>query len=249
MTMKFDILTIFPGMFSGPLSESIIKRAVEAGKAQVGVHDLRGWTTDKHKVTDDYPYGGGPGMVMKVEPLSRAIADLRLGNPGAPVILLSPGGEPFQQAMARELAAGPGLILVCGRYEGVDERVREFYCGREISMGDFVLTGGEIPAMAIVDAVMRLIPGVLGSDVSNVDESHSGYLLEYPQYTRPAEFDGHKAPDILLSGHQAKIAEWRRRESIVRTAQRRPDLIDKAGLAGEELALAQEIIRRRREEG
>jgi len=245
--MIFDILTIFPGMFTGPFSESIIKRGIEAGLAQARVHDLRGWTVDKHKTTDDYPYGGGPGMVMKVEPLARAIGALREGNPGAPVILLSPQGEPFTQAIAKEFAVLPGLILVCGRYEGVDERVREYYCDREISLGDFVLTGGEIAAMAILDAVIRLIPGVLGSEFSSVEESHSASLLEYPQYTRPAEFEGRKAPDVLLSGHQARITEWKRRESIIRTAQRRPDLIEKAGLAGEELALAMEIMAKKRE--
>ena len=234
-------------MFSSPFSESIIKRGIEAGLVQARARDLRGWTTDKHKTTDDYPFGGGPGMVMKVEPLARAIGDLRAGNPGAPVILLSPQGELFSQAMAREFAALPGLILVCGRYEGVDERVREFYCDREISLGDFVLTGGEIAAMAIVDAVMRLIPGALGSERSSVEESHSAHLLEYPQYTRPAEYEGRKAPEVLLSGHQARIAEWKRRESIIRTAQRRPDLIEKAGLTGEELALAMEIMARKKE--
>ncbi|MDH5755626.1 MAG: tRNA (guanosine(37)-N1)-methyltransferase TrmD [Nitrospinota bacterium] len=245
--MKFDILTIFPGMFAGPFAESIIKRAVDAGLASVHAHDLRAWATDKHKITDDYPYGGGPGMVMKVEPLARAIQSLRENNPGAPVALLTPQGKLMSQAIARDLVGYPGLILVCGRYEGVDERVRQHYCDMEISIGDFVLTGGEIPAMAVVDAVLRLIPGALGGEESTTEESHSAGLLEYPQYTRPAEFEGHSAPEVLLSGHRAKIEEWRRRESIIRTAQRRPDMIEKGGLEGEDLKLALDVIRKARE--
>ncbi|MDH5509627.1 MAG: tRNA (guanosine(37)-N1)-methyltransferase TrmD [Nitrospinota bacterium] len=245
--MKFDILTIFPAMFASPFGESIIRRAVEAGVVEVRIHDLRAWATDKHKVTDDYPYGGGPGMVMKVEPLARAITSLREKNPGAPVILLTPQGRVFKQSIAQQLAGQPGLILVCGRYEGVDERVRRHYCDMEISLGDFVLTGGEIPAMALVDAVLRLIPGALGGEDSTWEESHTAGLLEYPQYTRPAEFEGQAAPEILLSGHRANIEAWRRRESIIRTSERRPDLIEKAGLKGEEMELAMEIIRKARE--
>ena len=210
--------------------------------ANIVVHDLRGWATDKHRITDDYPYGGGPGMVMKVEPIARAIAELRTMNPGAAVALLSPQGAPFCQPMARRLSSLPGLILVCGRYEGVDDRVRQFYCDMEISIGDYILTGGEIPAMAVVDAVLRLIPGALGSQESVSDESHSNGLLEYPQYTRPAEYEGRAAPEILLSGDHAKIVAWRRREAIVKTAQLRPDLIEKAGLSGEEQQMAMKII-------
>jgi len=210
--------------------------------ATIVVHDLRGWATDKHRITDDYPYGGGPGMVMKVEPIARAITELRTMNPGAAVALLSPQGEPFCQHMARSLSSLPGLILICGRYEGVDDRVRQFYCDMEISIGDYILTGGEIPAMAVVDAVLRLIPGALGSQESVSDESHSNGLLEYPQYTRPAEYEGRAAPEILLSGDHAKIVAWRRREAIVKTAQLRPDLIEKAGLSGEEQQMAMKII-------
>jgi len=186
-------------------------------------------------------------MVMKVEPLARAITSLREGNPGAPVILLTPQGEVFRQSTASQLAAMPGLILVCGRYEGVDERVRLHYCDMEISLGDFVLTGGEIPAMAVVDAVMRLIPGALGGEDSTREESHTSGLLEYPQYTRPAEFEGHNAPEILLSGHKANIEAWRRRESIIRTSRKRPDLIEKAGLEGKEMELAMEVMKNAKE--
>jgi len=243
----FDILTIFPGMFEGPFSESMIKRAVDSGKATIRIHDLRDWTEGRHKVTDDYPYGGGPGMVMKVEPLARAIKDLKKNNPGAPAALMTPQGEMFGQGIAQKLSGLAGLILVCGRYEGVDERVRLHYCDMEISIGDYVLTGGEIPAMAVLDAVLRLLPGVLGGEDSINEESHMGYLLEYPQYTRPAEYEGNKAPDILLSGDQAKIAAWRRKESVERTAMRRPDLIDKAELSEEERRAAMDVIRRMKE--
>lgn len=243
--MRIDIVTIFPGMFRGPLSESIIGRAAGRGLIEINVHDLRAWTEDKHKITDDYPYGGGPGMVMKVEPIAKAVDDLRRDNPGAPVALLTPQGKVFNQGMARELAALPGLILICGRYEGVDERVRTHFCDMEISIGDYVLTGGEIPAMAVVDAVARLAPGVLGDSESATEESHSGYLIEYPQYTRPAEFRGLRAPEILLGGDHAKIEAWRREQSIARTARRRPDLLDKADLTEKD----KKTLRRLREEG
>ncbi|MBI4829116.1 MAG: tRNA (guanosine(37)-N1)-methyltransferase TrmD [Nitrospinae bacterium] len=241
--MRFDIISIFPEMFESPFAASIIRRAVDSGAVAIHTHNLRDWTEDRHHITDDYPYGGGPGMVMKVEPLARAVEALREKNPGAPVALLTPQGTPFNQTMARALAANPGLILVCGRYEGVDERVRAHYCDLEISIGDYVLTGGELPAMVVVDALTRLVPGVLGTPESADDESHSTGLLEYPHYTRPAEFKGLRVPDILLSGDHAKIEDWRRAQAIIRTARRRPDLISRAGLTDAERLMAEKIIR------
>ena len=241
--MRFDILTIFPEMFESPFAASIIRRAVESGAVSIHTHNLRDWTEDRHHITDDYPYGGGPGMVMKVAPLALAVEALREKNPGAPVALLTPQGASFNQSMARGLAAQPGLILVCGRYEGVDERVRAGFCDLEISIGDYVLTGGELPAMVVVDALTRLVPGALGSPESADDESHSRGLLEYPHYTRPAEFRGLRVPDILLSGDHAKIGDWRRAQAIIRTARRRPDLIARAGLTEAERLMAEKIIR------
>jgi len=222
--MQFDILTLFPDMFTGPLTESILKRAAQAGQISIDVHDIRAYTTDKHHSADDAPYGGGAGMVMKPEPLVAAIEAARQRNPGARVLLLSPQGRRFTQAVAEELAAQPALILVCGRYEGVDERVAGFIDG-ELSLGDFVLTGGEPAALAVIDAVARLLPGALGNEESARNESFSEGLLEGPQYTRPAEFRGLKVPEVLLSGDHAKIAQWRREQSVLRTQERRPDLL------------------------
>ncbi len=232
--MRFDIVTIFPEMFNGPFSSSIIKRAVDDGKIEISLHNLRQWARDKHHVTDDYPFGGGPGMVMKVGPIAEAVDDLRGRFEGSVVALMTPQGEPLTHGMAKTLSSLPGLIILCGRYEGVDERVRSNYCDMEISIGDYVLTGGEIPAMALVDTVARLVPGVVGDIQSTVEESHSGYLLEYPQYTRPADYKELKTPEVLLSGDHAKIERWRRDQSILRTARRRPDLLEKAGLTDEE---------------
>ena len=222
--MKIDVLTLFPGMFPGPLDESIIKRACESGRLRLGIHDLRDYTHDRHRTVDDRPFGGGPGMLMKPEPLFEAVEALR--GEKTRVILTSPAGRPFRQQIARELAAEEHLLLVCGSYEGFDERVRQGLADDEISIGDYVLTNGALPAMVIIDAVTRLLPGVLGDDESSPDESFSGCLLEYPQYTRPAEFRGMKVPGVLRSGDQAAIEKWRREQATVQTSQRRPDLLE-----------------------
>lgn len=228
--MKFDLLTLFPAMFTGPLTESILKRAQQAGHLTVQMHNIRDWATDRHRTADDAPYGGGAGMVMKAEPLAAAIRAVR-GADDPPVLLLSPDGETFTQALAHELATYPRLLLVCGHYEGVDERVREHLITREISIGDYVLTGGELAAMVIVDAVARLVPGIIDA-ASITEESHSDYLLEYPHYTRPAVWDGHAVPPVLLSGHHGEVARWRRQERLRRTWLRRPDLLERANAAG-----------------
>ena len=225
--MHFDIFTLFPGMFEGPFSESILKRAQEKGLLSIDLHNIRDVTTDRHHIVDDYPYGGGAGMVMKPEPIFNAVESVYKGGP---IILLTPQGRLFNQEIARELAREPRITLICGHYEGVDERVREHLVTDELSIGDYVLTGGELAAMVVVDAVSRLIPGVLASG-STEEESHSNNLLEYPQYTRPPEFRGWRIPDILLSGHHEQIARWRRKESLRRTRQRRPDLFAKLDLS------------------
>jgi len=226
--MKVDVLTLFPRMFSGPMDESILGRARETGRLDLKVHDLREWTHDRHKTVDDTPYGGGPGMVLKPEPLFEAVEALKAASEvPMRVILLTPGGRVFTQAVARELSTLPAMLLVCGSYEGFDERVRKHLVDDEISVGDFVLTNGALPAMVVIDAVTRLLPGVLGDDASSEDESFSRGLLEYPHYTRPVEFRGWRVPDILLSGNHAAIAKWRRAEASRRTADRRPDLWEK----------------------
>ncbi|MCU0494522.1 MAG: tRNA (guanosine(37)-N1)-methyltransferase TrmD [Chloroflexaceae bacterium] len=279
--MRFDILTLFPAMFSGPLTESILKRAQQAGLISVHLHDIRAYATDKHRTCDDTPYGGGAGMVMKAVPLAAAIRgvlaqtgdepeliregrearegegtragthvgandtvptanpspSLRAGcqlptaNGSPPVILLSPDGEPFSQRIAEGLAREPRLLLVCGHYEGVDERVRETLITREISIGDYVLTGGELAAMVLVDAVARLVPGVLDAE-SIAEESHGDHLLEYPHYTRPALWEGREVPPVLLSGHHGEVATWRRQQRLRRTLERRPDMLQRAVAAG-----------------
>ncbi|HEX5158636.1 MAG TPA: tRNA (guanosine(37)-N1)-methyltransferase TrmD [Ktedonobacterales bacterium] len=218
--MRFDIFTLFPEMFRGPLDESILARARERGLLEIALHNPRDVTTDRHHIVDDYPYGGGAGMVMKPEPLFTAVEQARVTGP---IILLSPQGRVFSQQIARELATEPRITLICGHYEGVDERVREHLVTDEISLGDFVLTGGELAAMVLVDAVARLLPGVLAAG-STEEESHTAGLLEYPHYTRPAEFRGWRVPEMLLSGNHAAIARWRRKESLRRTRARRPDL-------------------------
>ena len=222
--MKIDVLTLFPGMFPGPLDESIIKRARESGRLRLGIRDLRDYTHDRHRKVDDRPFGGGPGMLMKPEPLFEAVEALR--GEKTRVILTSPAGRPFRQEIAQELAGEEHLLLVCGSYEGFDERVRECLADDELSIGDYVLTNGALPAMVIIDAVTRLLPGVLGDDESSVDESFSDGLLEYPQYTRPAEFRGMSVPEVLLSGDHAAIERWRREQARMRTGQRRPDLLE-----------------------
>ncbi len=221
--MKIDVLTLFPAMFAGPLDESIIQRARKKGLLDLKIHNLRDWTHDRHKTVDDRPFGGGPGMLLKPEPLFEAIESLRREK--TRVILLSPAGRPFHQAVARELAQQEDLLLVTGHYEGFDERVREALADDELSIGDYVLTNGALPAMVVVDAVVRLLPGALGDDESSHDESFSQELLEYPQYTRPAEFRGMKVPDVLVSGHHAEIEKWRREQAKRRTKERRPDLL------------------------
>jgi tRNA (guanine37-N1)-methyltransferase len=231
--VRIDILTLFPRMFEGPLSESILKRAGDAGLVEIRIHDIRQQATDRHRVVDDTPYGGGAGMVMKAEPVAKAIRAVR--TPGARVVLLSAQGPLFDQAAARRLAAAPHLVLVAGHYEGLDERVIESDVDEELSIGDYVLTGGELPAMVVADAVVRLIPGVIEA-TSLERESHTGGLLEGPQYTRPVEHEGRRVPPVLLSGDHPAIEKWRRAEAIRRTAERRPDLLASADLTPEERA-------------
>jgi tRNA (guanine37-N1)-methyltransferase len=221
--MKIDVLTLFPAMFAGPLDESIIKRARTKGFLDLKIHDLRDWTHDKHRTVDDRPFGGGPGMLMKPEPLFEAVESLRREK--TRVILFSPSGRKFEQTIARELAQQKDLLLITGHYEGFDERVREALVDDALSVGDYVLTNGALPAMIVVDAVTRLLPGVLGDDESSLDESFSRGLLEYPQYTRPAEFRGMKVPEVLLSGNHAEIEKWRREQAKLRTEKQRPDLL------------------------
>ncbi len=247
--MRFDVFTLFPSLLTSPLQESILKRAIEAGRLSVVVHNIRDYATDKHHITDDLPYGGGGGMVMKPEPIFAAVeAALGIEQPepelaprralpllfpaGRPlVILLTPQGRLFTQAVARELAAHERIVLICGRYEGVDERVRRFLAMDEISIGDYVLTGGELPALVVIDAVTRLLPGVLGDPGATLDDSHADALLEYPHYTRPANFRGQAVPDVLLSGDHAQVDRWRHEQSLRRTWERRPDLLPKAKLS------------------
>lgn len=238
MTIAFELLTIFPEMFASVMDASILGRAQKSGLIAVNLHNLRDWADDRHKTTDDYPYGGGAGMVMKVEPFFKALTDLTGPDlPPATVVLMSPQGERFNHQLAATLSRKERLIILCGRYEGYDERVRKM-ADLELSIGDYVLTGGELAAMVVVDAVARLAPGVVGDADSTRYDSHAQGLLEHPHYTRPAEFNGMKVPDVLLEGHHAKIEEWRRRQSIIRTARRRPDLLDRADLTPEERKLA-----------
>lgn len=233
--MRFDILTLFPGMFAGPLDESIIKRAQDSGAIQIALHQLRDWATDKHRTVDDYPFGGGAGMLMKPEPLFAAVEAIQpLATPPAKVVLLSPQGRTLDRTLVGELAEEPRLLLICARYEGVDERVREHLVDLEVSVGDFVLSGGELPAMLLLDAVARFIPGVLGSEASLEEESFEGSLLEYPQYTRPPQFRGWTVPDVLLSGNHAVIAGWRRQRRLLRTREVRPDLLKSADITPKE---------------
>jgi tRNA (guanine37-N1)-methyltransferase len=233
--MRIDILTIFPAMFSGPFEESIVKRAVEKGLVQIFLHDIRDYASDKHRTVDDYPFGGGQGMLMKPEPLFAAVEDVQGQAPErGPIVLLTPQGRLFDQEIAVELARQDRLITICGHYEGVDARVHENLATDEISIGDYVLSGGELPAMVVVDAVVRQIPGALGSPLSSADDSFAQGLLEHPQYTRPAEFRGMSVPEVLLSGNHGEIARWRRQQSLLRTAQHRPDLLASAELTEEE---------------
>jgi tRNA (guanine37-N1)-methyltransferase len=224
--MKIDVLTLFPGMFAGPLDESIVRRARDTGRLDLQIHNLRDYTHDRHRTVDDKPFGGGPGMLLKPEPIFEAVENV--AGEATRVILLTPAGRPFDQGIARELAQASHLLLVCGSYEGFDERIREALADDELSIGDFVVTNGALPAMVIIDAVARLLPGVLGDDASARDESFSQGGLEYPQYTRPAEFRGMRVPEVLVSGNHAEIAKWRAEQARQRTEQRRPDLLGQA---------------------
>jgi len=235
MAMKFDVITIFPRMVEAGLAEGVVGRARTAGLLDIVVHNLRDFTTDKHHVVDDVPFGGGPGMVMKPEPFFAALSAIRerRGDPDA-VILLSPAGERFSQDGAKRLAGHRHIVLLCGRYEGIDERVRDALATEEMSIGDYVLSGGEIPALAVIDATARLVPGVVGDDSSVEGDSFTRGLLDYPHYTRPAEFEGRRVPDVLLSGHHAEIRRWRREMALQRTIDRRPDLLAGAELDADE---------------
>jgi tRNA (guanine37-N1)-methyltransferase len=236
--MRIDILTLFPQMFEAPFSFGIFKRAIDNGKVSINLYNIRDYTHDKHHTADDYPYGGGAGMVLKPEPIFEAVEAIKAGidkeEGELPIILLTPQGRPFSQPIALELSQYTHLVLICGHYEGVDERVREHLATDEISIGDYVLTGGEVPAMVVLDAVLRLVPGVLGSEESPLEDSHASGLLEYPQYTRPADFRGWPVPEVLLSGNHAEIAKWRREQIIRRTLERRPELLGKAELGKED---------------
>lgn len=231
--MRIDVVTLFPEFFTSPLQQSMLRRAQELGAVSFRVINVRDYARDRHKVCDDRPFGGGPGMVLKIEPLVAAIRELRREDPEVWVILLSPQGRLFDQEKARDLAGRPHAALLCGHYEGVDDRLR-FYIDEELSMGDYIVTGGEIPALAVADAVTRLLPGVLGGEGAADEESFQTGLLEYPHYTRPRVFEGHEAPEILLSGDHAAVARWRRQEALKRTARLRPDLLDQAKLNPED---------------
>lgn len=224
MNMQVDVLTLFPQIFEGPFSESIIKRAIEREIVSINLHNIRDYSLSKHKNVDDYPFGGGAGMVMQIEPIHRCLQHLQEHREYDEVIYMSPDGEPFTQKIANELSTKKNLIFLCGHYKGVDERVREHLVTRELSLGDFVLTGGEIAAAAMIDAVVRLLPGVLNDETSALSDSFQDDLISPPVYTRPADYNGWKVPEVLLSGHQAKIDAWRHEQSLVRTKERRPEL-------------------------
>ena len=243
--MRIDVLTLFPPLFAAPFGYGIFKRAIDNGLVELNLHNIRDHTHDKHHTADDYPYGGGAGMVMKPEPIFEAVeavkAEMGDDAAGLPVILLTPQGRLFTQAVARELAQKPRLLFICGHYEGIDERVREHLATDEISIGDYVLTGGELPAMVVIDSVLRLLPGVLGSDESPLEDSHASGLLEYPQYTRPPEYRGWPVPEVLLSGNHGEIAQWRREQIIKRTLERRPELLNKANLGLQDKKLVERL--------
>jgi tRNA (guanine37-N1)-methyltransferase len=242
--MKIDIVTIFPQMVEAPLAEGIVGRAIARGLLDLRVHDLRDSTTDKHRVVDDVPFGGGPGMVLKPEPLFRAVERIReeRGQPAA-VILTSPDGRRFSHADAERLARLPHLVVLCGRYEGVDERVRQALATEELSIGDYVLSGGELPALVITDAVARMVPGVVGDEASVAGDTFARGLLDFPQYTRPADFRGMAVPPVLLSGHHAEIEKWRRREALRRTLERRPELLEHAELSPSDVDVIEALKR------
>ena len=243
--MRIDILTLFPEIFNGVLDTALFRRAADRGMVVFSVRNIRDYTHDRHRTVDDYPYGGGAGMVLKPEPVFEAVEAVftetssTYSKEDRKVVLLTPQGRPFSQAIADGLAGCRHLVLICGHYEGVDERIRQHLVDDEISIGDYVLSGGETAAMVVADAVVRLIPGVLGSDESPVEESHAAGLLEYPHYTRPPVYRGWEVPDVLLSGNHGQIAKWRREQAVTRTAQRRPDLLDEADLTPEEKQIAE----------
>ncbi|TET68997.1 MAG: tRNA (guanosine(37)-N1)-methyltransferase TrmD [Dehalococcoidia bacterium] len=245
--MRIDVLTLFPQMFEVPFSFGIFKRAIDHKLVSTNLHNIRDYTRDKHHTVDDYPYGGGSGMVLKPEPIFEAVEAIKSDicakekTSALPIILLTPQGRPFSQPIAQELSRYSHLILICGHYEGVDERVREHLVTDEISIGDYVLTGGELPALVVIDAIIRLLPGVLGSEESPLNESHANGLLEYPQYTRPAVYRGWSVPEVLLSGNHAQIAKWRREQIIRRTLERRPELLDRTDLCLEEKQLVERL--------
>ena len=248
--MKFDIVTIFPRMVEAGIAEGVIGRGVERGLLDVKIHDLRDFTTDRHRSVDDVPYGGGPGMVMKPEPLLKAVEHVGSTRGAADaVVLLTPQGKPFTQVEAERLGRLGHVVLLCGRYEGMDERVRTLVATEELSIGDYVLSGGEVAALVVVDAVSRLIPGVVGDGQSVEEDSFSRGLLDYPHYTRPAEYAGQRVPDVLLSGHHADVRRWRKRTALERTLERRPDLIEHAALDDEDRELLDEIMKQRGPKG
>lgn len=223
--MRFDILTVLPGLLESPFAHSILQRAQKKGKAEIVVHNLRDYATNKQKSVDDYPYGGGSGMVMSIEPFAKCIEALKAERSYDEIIFMTPDGPTLNQSVANELSGLGNVMILCGHYKGIDQRIRDIYVTREISIGDYVLSGGELPAAVLVDSVVRLIPGVLNDETSALSDSFQGELLDAPVYTRPADWNGHKVPDILLSGHEAKINEWRHEQALLRTQQRRPDLL------------------------
>jgi tRNA (guanine37-N1)-methyltransferase len=244
--MKFDVITIFPRMVQAGLAEGVVSRGIEQQRLDVAIHDLREFTTDRHRTVDDMPYGGGPGMVMKVEPLVKAVEFVRSSRGNGTVVLMSPQGRRFTQDEAIRLSRLEHLVLVCGRYEGMDDRVAAIVNAEELSIGDYVLSGGELAALVIIDAVSRLVPGVVGDAESVVQESFAGSLLDFPHYTRPLEFRGARVPDVLVSGHHAEVKRWRRKAALERTLERRPDLLEGAALDDEGRRLLDEIRRERR---
>jgi tRNA (guanine37-N1)-methyltransferase len=239
--MKFEVFTLFPELFQNYFESSILKKAIDRNLLEINIYNIRDWAVDKHHVTDDSPYGGGGGMVMKVEPVFSAVESIRGDDLAMPVILMTPQGRPFTTAIAKEISAYPRVGILCGRYEGIDERIRQHLVTDQISVGDFVLTGGELPALMVMDAAARFLPGVLGDPDGASDDSFEDGLLEYPHYTRPESFRGWQVPEILLSGHHANIQKWRREQSLTRTYFSRPDLLKKANLSDKDIAFLQSL--------